>query len=224
MKRTTTLHHAEDEVIADAGAYFTGTDVEATLQEIAPYTIHPEVNADNIYQPANLPGVSGFTALINGTPTNVANSVVTFDTVTVGAATTLPPSAATHLARQILWNTTQNNYALVVSQTGLTVTVDRNVTTLPAPWANNDAITTISTTVVGGGFNWIDFEIVSTAAIFGRSALWVNYFLTNSGGAANDQARLHPYESHAASKYITIICQATAAITCALVGVVAFII
>lgn len=34
MQRTTTLHHAKDHRIDDAGSYFTGTDVEATLQEL----------------------------------------------------------------------------------------------------------------------------------------------------------------------------------------------
>lgn len=34
MQRTTTLHHAQDERVKDAGNYFTGTDVETSLQEL----------------------------------------------------------------------------------------------------------------------------------------------------------------------------------------------
>lgn len=62
MQRTTTLHHAKDHRIDDAGGYFTGTDVEAALQEIGAKTL-----AYGTYTPT----------LTNGT--NIAASVLNQD-------------------------------------------------------------------------------------------------------------------------------------------------
>lgn len=163
-----------------------------------------EVNVENICQYGSPGGASGFTALINGAPTNVANSVVTFDTVTVGAVGRIAAISSNALAKMRLYNTTRGNYALINSATGATITVDRNVTTLSAPWQNNDAITVVSTTVVGGGFNWCDMEVVS--GIVGRTQVFINMFITSA--TVGNSMRVHPYDaSFSTSKYTTLTAQ-----------------
>jgi len=132
----------------------------------------------------------------------VANSVVTFDNITVGNATVITPSAAGQLARMRLYNNTRGNYALVVSVSGATVTLDRNVTTLAAPWQDNDVISTLATSPTIGasialGANYCELEIID-ATLMGKTAIMME--VTQRSTMAGESMTSHPYTTYSASK------------------------
>lgn len=147
-------------------------------------------NANNLYRKANPIVTTRFDALINGAPTNAVNSVVTFDTVTAGGVSSLTPSAAGQLAKMKLFNLTRGNYALIESAAGLTVTMDRNVTTLSNPWADNDVITNFSPVIgAGGGFSFCELEVVDPV-LMGKSGLVLD--ITCRSGVTSEILALHP--------------------------------
>ena len=162
-----------------------------------------ETNDSNIFAVSSPGFASTFDALINGDPTNVANSVVTFDTVSAGGVAVITPTAAGQLARMRLYNTTRGNYALIVSATGATVTVDRNVKTLADPWENNDIITILSPTVIGGSFSWCDLEIISGP--LNASSLFCTFVISST--TPGDTFRSHEFGTYGAGKVITSIAQ-----------------
>jgi hypothetical protein len=159
-----------------------------------------ETNANNIFAVGVQTANSVFSALINGAPTNAANSVVTFDTVTAGNVAVITPAVAGQLARMRLYNSTRGNYALIVSATGATVTVDRNVTTLPAPWLDNDAITITSPTA---GAGMADLEVVS--GITGKSNVFI--FSSIQSTTVGNSAGFHPFAAFSTSKYQPVFAQ-----------------
>jgi hypothetical protein len=155
-------------------------------------------NAANFYRHTSPTATSRFDALINGTPTSAANSVVTFDTVTNGNVTSITPAATGQLAQMRLYNTTRGDYALIVSATGATVTLDRNVRTLANPWADNDAITNYKTNIGNAdGFFYAELE-VTDATLLGKSALMLD--VSCRSGTAGDTISLHPFSTAAATK------------------------
>jgi len=159
--------------------------------------IIPYNNTANLYRHANPTATTRFNALINGTPTNAANSVVTFDTVTGGNVTSITPNATGQLAQMRMYNTTRGDYALIVSAAGSQFTLDRNVRTLANPWADNDAVTNYQTTIGTGGVAYAELEIVN-ADLLGKSALYLEMSCRST--TAGELLSIHPYVAYASSK------------------------
>jgi hypothetical protein len=163
-----------------------------------------ETNAYDIFSVTTPGGTSVFAALLNGDPTNVANSVCTFDTVSAGAVAVITPTATTQLAKLTMYNTTRGTSALILSATGATFTTTTNV--YAAGWRNNDIITITSPTTVGGSLNWVDLEITSGPT--SKTSLFVKQILS---GTAGDFFRIHPFTaSYSASKIDALCAQVTA--------------
>ena len=154
-----------------------------------------ETNANMIYQVGSPGAASTFIAKLNGDPTNVANSVCTFDTVTAGGVAVITPASTSQLAKMRIYNTTRGNVALILSATGATFTTTTNVYTTLG-WRDNDDITITSTTVSGGGYSWFDLEITSGPT--GKTSLEIEFLIVSA--TVGDSWRLHPLEAYASSK------------------------
>lgn len=159
----------------------------------------PETNATEIFQVTSPGGASQFTAKLNGDPTDVSNSVCTFDTVTAGSVAVLVPNSSSQLAKIVMYNTTRSTSALVLTASGSTFTTTTNVYALG--WRDNDDITITSAVVSGGGFSWIDLKMTSGRT--GASALFVT-LLTN-GVTPGDAMRIQPYTTYSPSKQLRCI-------------------
>jgi hypothetical protein len=153
-----------------------------------------ETNANDIFQVSNPGAASVFAALLNGDPTNVANSVCTFDTVTAGSVAVITPVSTSQLAKLRIYNTTRGTYALILSATGATFTTTTNV--YAAGWRNNDVLTIASQTVTGSGLDVVDLELTSGPT--GKSAILITGQLTP--GAASNRIYTHPFVAYSAPK------------------------
>lgn len=159
-----------------------------------------EYNSNNIFAVTNSGSNSSFAALLNGDPTNVANSVCTFDTVTAGSVATITPTSTSQLGKLRMYNTTRgNSVGLILSATGATFTTTTNV--YAAGWRDNDVITikdpTINTT------DWCAIELTSGPT--GKSALFAT--LTASSATVADGCAVHPIEAFGSSKVHFLSCQ-----------------
>ena len=154
-----------------------------------------ETNANMIYQVSSPGAISTFTAKLNGDPTNVANSVCTFDNVVApGVVGVITPVSTSQLAKMRMYNTTRSNSALILDAAGATFTTTTNVYALG--WRDNDDITITSTTVSGGGYSWFDLEITSGPT--DKTELFLEFLIVSA--TVGDSWRLHPLEAYAASK------------------------
>jgi hypothetical protein len=159
-----------------------------------------ETNAADIFGVTAPGDASVFAALLNGDPTNVGNSVCTFDTVTLGNVAVITPTSVSQLAKMRIYNTTRGTSALILSATGATFTTTTNV--YAAGWRNNDVISIASLTLSGGGFGWVDMEITSSSLV-GKTAAFVKLIFNNA--TINQNLRLHPFTaSFSASKFDTL--------------------
>jgi len=159
-----------------------------------------ETNAENIFGVSSPGSTSKFAASINGDPTNVSNSVVTFDTVTAGGVATITPLSSGQLGKITLFNLTRGTSALILSATGATITMTTNVYALG--WRDNDSITTVSQTLSGGGLDWMDIEI--TSVLTGYSSTFVTMSINSA--TTNHVLRLHPFEAtYSTAKQNTIL-------------------
>ncbi len=136
---------------------------------------------------------SGFTGTIATLPGG-APTTLTYTPVS-GNEDTLVPTATTYGAKQRLYNTNRGNSIALITNSNAgtnTITFTANV---PGTWLVGDTITTLSPTVVGGGFNWVDFEIQSGSAYFGKSFLFMIMAVTDTGGAGGI-LRMHPFQTY----------------------------
>jgi hypothetical protein len=155
-------------------------------------TVAQENNAGDIFR-VDSPGfTSVFVALLNGDPTNVANSVCTFDTVTAGGVAVITPTSTTQIGKMMIHNTTRGTSALILSATGVTFTTTTNVYTLG--WRNNDVITIQDPTINSSEF--VSIEI--TSGPMSKSAIFM--YVSASASAATGSYFLAPYEAVSSAK------------------------
>jgi hypothetical protein len=196
---TSDAHDASAISIADAGSYFTGTDVEAALQEAAIGRFVSYTSANDIFRCDNPGGASLWTGTISGAP---AGAAVTVSAPVTGLEAVLVPTSTSQLAKMRLYNTTRSNYALISDyNTGTNVVT--LTATAPANWANGDSLTTVSQTVSGGGgVNWIDLE-VTDSTLLSRNAYHVTLAFNSATVAANN-VWIHPFETFGAGKIVAL--------------------
>ncbi len=155
----------------------------------------------------NSPASTSSSAFSGTIATLPGGKTLTYNAVS-GNEDTLPQDVAgtTRIAQQRLYNTTRGTYGLIDTvNTGTnTIVLVNNV---PAGWATTDVITTLSQTVSGGGFNWVDLEITSDTFL-GKSYVSVYAILTDTGGAGGI-LRAHPFETYSVSKIVRITTQST---------------
>jgi hypothetical protein len=197
-------HNVTQIDFTDTGIYLFDGNVEIPAGQTydvdgAPHThtgaqggIAAETNANNIFAVTSPGGPSLFVATINGAPSGTS---VVYNAPSSGTEAVLVPTATTQLAKMRLYNTTRGNSALISNCNTGTNTITLTAT-VPANWASGDTITVASTTVSGGGFNWIDLEITSGPT--SKSGLFVTLLLTS--GAASDAAYCHPLATYGGGK------------------------
>jgi len=153
--------------------------------------IAAETNGNVICSVSSPGGASAFAGTIATLP---GGATLTYG-VTSGQEGSMKPTGTTQLAKMRLYNTTRGTSALISDcTTGTnTLTLTANV---PAGWQVGDVITIASQTVSGGGYGWVDMEIVSGPT--GRSALYLNFLITS--GAAGDETVLHPTTTYGGSR------------------------
>jgi hypothetical protein len=179
------------------------TTIDATADEIRLYgelylddvSLSPaaaEADINNVFGVTSPGGPSLFIATINGAPSGTS---VVYNAPSSGTEGVLVPTANTQLAKLRLYNTTRGNSALISDcNVGTnTITLTANA---PANWVNGDTITVASQTVSGGGFNWVDLEIINGPT--GKSGLFCTILLTS--GAASDAAYCHPFDTFGGGK------------------------
>jgi hypothetical protein len=150
-----------------------------------------ETNANNIFQCSNPGGTSAFTGTINGAPSGTS-VVYTPGSGTEGA---MVPASTSQLAKMRLYNTTRSNSALISDCDTGTNTITLTAT-VPADWANGDALTIASQTVSGGGFSWVDMEITSGPT--DKPAIFISHVMNSA--SVGDALRVHPLEAFSSSK------------------------
>ena len=158
-----------------------------------------ETNTNDIFRCDSPGGTSAWTGTINGTPSG-ASVVYNLGTGTPAA---MVPTSTSQLGKMRLYNTTRGTSALILNvNTGTkTITLTGNA---PAAWANGDALTIASQTVTGSGFGMVDIEITSGPT--NKSYMFVQQLI--SSNTVGDRFTLHPYETHAISKYKNTFAQA----------------
>lgn len=149
----------------------------------------PIFGAD-IYKASSLT-TSDFVALINGAPSGTS---VVYDTISSGDEANLVPTASTQLGKLVLHNTTRGDDALISDCNTGTNTITLT-DTVPAAWANNDAITIRSQTMLGtkGSAYFMDIDISSgipTEII--TMYLYVNKW--EDSGGVGQEVILHSYK------------------------------
>lgn len=166
-----------------------------------------ETNAEAIFGVTNPGSNSTCIAKLNGNPTNVANSICTFDTVTAGGVGVITPTSTGQLAKMRIYNLTRGTSALILSATGSTFTVTTNV--YVAGWRDNDDVTIASQTLSGGGQSWVDLEVISGP--IDKTALKMKMLIQS--GVLGDTLRIHPCEAgFSTSKYDAASALTTAAV------------
>lgn len=157
----------------------------------------PKTDADYLLR-VNSASDSGWNGSCNGAP---AGAVVTYNDLG-GNENSMVPAATTQLGKIVLRNTTRSEDAYISSvNTGanqITVTNAAHV----AAWQNADVITVVSTTVSGGGIDWLDIDFsedgtVPTLAV----AVSINFAASDGGAHFSAYVLLHPYDTYAASRY-----------------------
>ena len=163
-----------------------------------------ETNAEDVFRCDNPGGASLWTGTITG---GISGSTLNISTST-GQNTVLKPFSTSQLAKMRIYNTTRGNSALI--QDFNTATNQMTLTaTVPANWANGDSLTIASQTVSGGGFNWIDLEVVSGPT--SKQSLFLAARITP--GAAGDALRVHPLETFGSGKVQAITGQVAGVIS-----------
>lgn len=169
------------------------TDIIASGLSYLSLTNRPaaETNSTDVFQVLSPGGVSAFVGTIATLP---GGATLTYN-VTSGQEGAMNTSSTGQLAKIRLYNTTRGSYALISSCTTGTNTIVLTAN-VPGAWQVGDTITIASQTVSGGGFSWIDLEIVS--ALTGKNALML--ILIFNTATAGDRMTAHPFETFAASK------------------------
>jgi hypothetical protein len=187
------LSNVATEFMNGAGNWATPNYPDLTNKPIA------ETNANDLCQCASPGGPSLWTGTISGAPSGAS---VTVSAPLTGTEAVLVPASSSQLAKMRLYNTTRGNSALISNyNTGTNVVT--LTATAPVNWANGDSLTIASTTVSGGGFNWIDFEITSGPT--GKSYMFVKFQITTP--TANTSLRIHPTEAFSSSKLDNVFAQ-----------------
>lgn len=164
----------------------------------------PYSNIYDVFRCANPGFASTFAALLNGNPTNVANSVCTFDTVSAGGVGVLIPFDSNALAKIRMYNITRGNYALVLTAAGSTFTTTTNVFTALG-WRDNDVVNITSQIIAPAGFNVVDLEIIEPG-LMTKSILFLTTIIANA--TAGMRFTIAPAEAVSASKYKNVFAQA----------------
>lgn len=151
-------------------------------------------NANDIFRVDSV-GASGFTGTINGTPSGTS---VVYN-VTSGQENSMVPQSTSQLAKQRLYNTTRGNHALISNCNTGTNTITLTAT-VPANWANGDTITTLSQTVSGGGFSFVDLEITS-GELLGKTSVFL-LLVAYDSSVAFQTLRVHPFETYSDAKLV----------------------
>lgn len=151
-----------------------------------------ESNSNDIFRCDSPGGASLWTGTISGAP---AGTSVTVSAPVTGTEGVLVPVSTSQLSKMRLYNTTRGNSALISNYNAGTNVVTL-VSTVPANWANGDALTVTSQTVSGGGVSWVDLEITSGPT--GKSSLFTSTTIIPS--AAGEAMRVHPLEAFGAGK------------------------
>jgi len=185
---TNDAHDASAISVFDSESHWTGTDVEAVLQEIGNGIVLVETQSNDIFRCDNC-GASSFSSTIATLP---GGSTLTYGTVT-GADNILVPVSTSQIGKMRLYNTTRGNYALISNCVTGTKTITLTAS-VPGTWQVGDTITTVSPTV---GAGWLDIEL--TSPLSGKNVLIVEVALYDSGGSGQTVS-LHPFESLSAPK------------------------
>lgn len=182
------------EVIAIAQAAGSGGSVDALL--ITGTVFVPIINATRLYGLANHSSTK-FTATINGTPTTTS---VVYNNALTGNENVLNVQAAGQLAKAVLHNTTRGNSRLIDSVNVATNTITTVAST--DNWANTDAITIASPTVISdnGSADYIELDLSQTTAIPALARMIRTQLYKLDTGAVGQRVDTHPFETFVAVK------------------------
>lgn len=198
-QRQTTMHPA---IFARCRAGGSGGVVAVDL--LCKSVFVPQVSS-NLLWGCYSHSASDFVSTINGAPS--ATSVV-YGAVSSGAANAIVPANAGDLGKMILWNTTRGTGRLITAVNTGTSTITTVSTT--DSWANTDAITIRSQTVINAAaarFVDVDLTQQTTIPVLARN-IWIMMQKLDSGGGNITQIA-HPWETIASSKNKTLWYQTT---------------
>ncbi len=155
-----------------------------------------ETQTYDLYRAGAITGASLWAGTIatkpGGAPTTITVTNVS------GNEAALVPFSTNQLAKIRMYNTTRGDYMLISNHSVATHTATFTAN-VPAGWTVGDVVTIVSQTVSGGGFAWLDLELVG-------GPLDKNYIfllVTFTGAAAGDGVYTHPFEAFSTSKNIT---------------------